>query len=182
MEAERVFRRYPEDTRCLVGLGLAAYGAGRNAEALQAFEKAAVKEPGAADIEASLGDVHSSEGRYEEAARHYDAAISKDPAYRVKAARNLVKLHREDDAISLGGRGSMNLDGSDLNLDFYAIWGRVLDVLPTALRWLPIGISERLLKIEMRGRLGDVRCEKKPVPVLVEPLRQLQVRLKEGRN
>ncbi len=84
--------------------------------------------------------------------------------------------------VSLGGQGEMNLDGTDLNLDFYAVWARILEVLPAAMRQIPIGISEQLLKIEMRGRLGQVRCEKKLVPVLLEPLQQLRVRLKEGRK
>src|SRR5690349_11398648 len=36
-EAEKVLRRYPDDVRCLVGLGLAAYATGRNAEAEKSF-------------------------------------------------------------------------------------------------------------------------------------------------
>jgi hypothetical protein len=84
--------------------------------------------------------------------------------------------------ISLGGQGEMSVDGGDLDLDFYAVWGRLPDLLPSFLKTLPIEISHQLLKIEMRGRLGDVRCEKKPVPVLVEPLRQLMVRLRDGKK
>jgi hypothetical protein len=34
-----------------------------------------------------------------------------------------------------------------------------------------------LLKIKMRGRLGDVHCTEEPVPVLVEPLKELLERL-----
>jgi hypothetical protein len=96
-----------------------------------------------------------------------------------------VKISRLDlfgNAISLSGQGEMNLDGSDIQLDFYAVWARILDLLPPVMKKIPIEISEQLLKIEMRGRLGQVRVEKKPVPVLVEPLRQMLTRMREWRR
>jgi hypothetical protein len=74
-------------------------------------------------------------------------------------------------SISLRGQGEMNLDGSDINLDFFAIWGRVIQMLPPLIKELPQDVSKHLLKIKMRGRFNDVHFTKEPVPVLVEPLK-----------
>jgi hypothetical protein len=76
-------------------------------------------------------------------------------------------------SISLRGQGEMNLDGSDINLDFYAVWARVIQMLPPVIKDIPQGISKHLLKIKMRGRIGNVEVHKEPVPVLVEPLKDL---------
>jgi hypothetical protein len=64
------------------------------------------------------------------------------------------------DAVSLRGEGEMNLNGTDINLDFNVGWARVPQVVP-------------VLRIKMRGDLGDLRCTKEPVPVLLDRWRQL---------
>jgi hypothetical protein len=90
----------------------------------------------------------------------------------------ISRLDVYGNAVSLGGRGEMNLpDGSDLNLDFHAVLGRWPQVLPEPLKQLPPAISQRLLKITARGRLGKVEFHREPVPVLVDPLRELLERL-----
>jgi hypothetical protein len=76
--------------------------------------------------------------------------------------------------ISLGGKGQMNIDGSDLNLEFYAVWARVMQVLPPIVNEIPQAISKQFLKIKMRGDLGvKVETVKEPVPILVDPLKDL---------
>jgi hypothetical protein len=92
----------------------------------------------------------------------------------IRGSRVLVnRLDLFGNAISLSGKGEMNLDGSDINLDFYAVWGRIVQMLPPVLNKVPPAISKQLLKIQMRGRVGDVRYTNEPVPVLVEPLKEL---------
>jgi len=79
-------------------------------------------------------------------------------------------------AVSLRGAGTVDLDGSNLALDFSATPGRPLGVLPGAVDVLPQMISEQLLKIKMRGKLGQggqVRFEKELMPGVVEPLKRL---------
>ena len=96
-EAEKVFRRYPDQVRCQVGLGLVAYATGRNEEAEKSFAAAAAREPASADIRASLGDVYFVTGRYRDAATAYGEAVRLDPRnpeYRVKAGRNLLRLEQ----------------------------------------------------------------------------------------
>ena len=78
-------------------------------------------------------------------------------------------------AISLRGEGTVNLDGSNVNLDFHADPGRVQQVLPGVLAEVPRAISDQLLKIKMRGRVGkggEVRFDKELVPAVTEPLKK----------
>jgi hypothetical protein len=77
------------------------------------------------------------------------------------------------DAISLRGAGDLNLDGTDINLDFNVDWARLPEMLPGEMKKIPHAISDQLLKIKMRGQLGDITCTKEPVPVLVDPFRKL---------
>ncbi len=73
-------------------------------------------------------------------------------------------------AISLRGKGTVDLDGNNLNLDFNADWGRLSQVLPEPVNDIPRVFSDQLLKIKMRGRLGDVHLEKEVAPGVVEPI------------
>jgi hypothetical protein len=73
-------------------------------------------------------------------------------------------------AISLSGQGEMNLDGTDIELDFYAVWGRVMQMLPPALRPFPSAVSQQLLRLKMRGKIDKVEITKEPVPILVDNL------------
>ena len=93
----------------------------------------------------------------------------------------ISRLDLFGNSFSLRGQGELNLDGSDINLDFYAVWAKAMQMLPPIINEIPPAISQHLLKIKMRGRLGDVQCTKEPVPVLVEPLKGLLERLSGGR-
>jgi hypothetical protein len=84
-------------------------------------------------------------------------------------------------AVSLSGNGTMNLDGSDLNLDFFAVWGRVLQLLPPVIDQIPAKFAQSLLKIKMRGQVGGkVVCTKEPLPPLLEPIKEILKRM-QGR-
>lgn len=83
-------------------------------------------------------------------------------------------------SISLGGRGEMNLDGSDLQLDFYAVWGHIVQLLPAGLREIPPWLSKNLLKIAAKGQLGGkIDYAVEPVPSIVEPMRNLLERMQK---
>jgi hypothetical protein len=87
------------------------------------------------------------------------------------------KLEMLGNVISVYGKGEVNLDGSDLNLDMYSTWGRAEQVLPSMVRSIPSDISKQLLRIEVRGKFGgehgDLKFTKRPVPGLVDPLVEL---------
>jgi hypothetical protein len=87
-----------------------------------------------------------------------------------------VEFRRLDlygDAVSLSGQGSMNLNGSDLNLDFFAVWARALQFMPPVIDQIPAKFGQALLKIKMRGDVrGKVECTKVLLPPVVEPLKQ----------
>src|SRR5262249_46810310 len=96
-----------------------------------------------------------------------------------------VKFSRLDvygNAVSLGGRGEMNLDGTDLNLDFHAVLGRLPQLLPGVLKELPPAVSQQLLRIQARGQVGNVQISKEPVRILVDPLREFLDRIRGRGN
>lgn len=86
-------------------------------------------------------------------------------------------------AVSLGGKGELDVDGSNLAMDFYAVWGHVTQLLPPGLRDVPPWLSKSLLLIEARGRLGG-QLSVRPimVPVLVDPVRQFIDRARAAKN
>jgi hypothetical protein len=86
---------------------------------------------------------------------------------------HVSELELVGNAISLSGQGTLNLDGTNLNLDFTAMWGRLQQMLPTGLNLLPKLVSDQFLKIKVRGKLGDVRYEKELVPGVVEPVKRV---------
>jgi hypothetical protein len=99
-------------------------------------------------------------------------------AFTIRGPRVLVnQVDLFGNSFSLRGQGEMNLNGTDINLDFYAIWATVTQMLPPVIKEIPPTVSQYLLKIKMRGDLGHVQCIKEPVPVLVEPVRALLERL-----
>jgi hypothetical protein len=81
------------------------------------------------------------------------------------------RLDLYGDAVSLGGKGMMQLDGTGLQIDFYALVGlfnaRMLPVLEN----LESFISKRIMKIKMRGSLLKPECSSEPVPGVVEPIK-----------
>jgi hypothetical protein len=102
---------------------------------------------------------------------------------------NRVSFSRLDlsgNVISLSGKGDVNLDGTDLQLDFYPSWARMEQMLPPGIRAIPPAITKNLLKIEMRGKIGsqpgDFTFTKKPIPGLMEPLMQLRDRVTGKKN
>jgi hypothetical protein len=100
-------------------------------------------------------------------------------AFSIKGDR--VTINRLDllgTPVSLGGKGQMKIDGTDLNLELYAVWARVMQVLPPIINEIPKEISKQFLKIKMQGALGvKVDTIKEPVPILVEPLKELLERM-----
>lgn len=78
------------------------------------------------------------------------------------------------DALTLRGQGSMRVDGSDLDLEMYALlWGRSLPLLPPGIDRIPPLISRQLWKIHMRGSLEQVVVTREPVPLVTDTLRLL---------
>jgi hypothetical protein len=84
-------------------------------------------------------------------------------------------VHRLDlfgNAISLRGQGTVNLDGSNLNLDFSADWGRVPQMLPPGIRDLSQAFSDQLFRIKLRGKITAPRFEKEAIPGVVDPIKK----------
>lgn len=78
-------------------------------------------------------------------------------------------------AISLRGLGSLDLDGSNVNLDFNATMGRLTQILPAGFDLIPQAISQQFIKIKMRGKLGgggQIRFDKELIPAVAGPLRR----------
>lgn len=88
-----------------------------------------------------------------------------------------MRIHSLDllgNAISLRGQGTLNLvDGSNLNLDFSADWGRVPQMLPPVISDLVQGVSDQLFKIKLRGRISSPHFEKVPIPGVVDPIKKV---------
>lgn len=85
----------------------------------------------------------------------------------------LVKaLDLYGNAISLRGQGSLNLDGSNLNLDFSTDWGRVPQMLPAGISNPLQAISDQLFKIKVRGKISAPRFEKEFIPGVVGPIKK----------
>lgn len=89
----------------------------------------------------------------------------------------MSRLDLFGNSISLRGQGEMNLDGTDINLDFYAVWARIVQYLPPVIKDIPPYLSQHLLRIRMRGSVSHVTFSKEPVPVIVDPLREMLERL-----
>jgi AsmA-like C-terminal region len=75
--------------------------------------------------------------------------------------------------VSLRGRGDMNLDGSDLNLDFHVDWARLNQALPPVIDKIPPLLSDQLLMIKMRGAYGNVHCTADIVPMVTQPFKKM---------
>lgn len=89
---------------------------------------------------------------------------------------HVEKLDLFGHVVSLSGQGELNLDGSDLNLDFYAVWGRITEVMGAfgpLMKEIPPALGQFLLKVKMRGDIKDPKFQKEPLPMLVEPVEKL---------
>ena len=87
-----------------------------------------------------------------------------------------MRVHGLDllgNAISLRGQGTLNLDGSNLNLDFSADWGRMPQMLPPGISDLTQKVSDQLFKIKLRGKISKPRFEKELMPSVVEPIKKV---------
>jgi hypothetical protein len=86
-----------------------------------------------------------------------------------------MRVHAMDligNAISLRGQGTLNLDGSNLNLDFSADWGHVPQMLPPGISDLSQAFSDQLFKIKLRGKITAPRFEKELIPGVVDPIKK----------
>jgi hypothetical protein len=96
-----------------------------------------------------------------------------------------IRVDRVDlfgNSVSLRGNGEMDLDGTNIQMDFFAVWARVTQMLPPIIKDLPHDVSKHLFKIHMTGRINDVHFTKEPVPLLVEPLKGFLERLAVRKN
>jgi hypothetical protein len=81
-------------------------------------------------------------------------------------------------AISLGGRGTVNLESKNIRMDLYAVMGRVVSLAVPPLKQLLPEISKGLLKIRMTGKIGgQLKFEKEILPVFQEPVKGLLQRI-----
>lgn len=87
---------------------------------------------------------------------------------------NVQKLELLGSAISLSGKGDVDLATKDVKLDVYPMWGRIENLLPPIMRPYPTNISKNLLTVEVRGKVTtnpkDLKFMLKPIPVIVDPL------------
>jgi hypothetical protein len=91
---------------------------------------------------------------------------------------HVQQLDLYGNAVSLRGHGAVDLDGSNINLDFSATPGRMTQMLPAGIDVIPQAISGHLLKIKMRGKFGKgaastIKFDKELIPGVVEPLRRV---------
>jgi hypothetical protein len=94
--------------------------------------------------------------------------------FSIRGNRAIIsRLDLFGNSISLRGRGEMNLDGSNINLDFYGVWARVIQYLPPFIKEIPPAVSKHLLKIKMQGSLNHVQITTEPLPVILEPFKEL---------
>lgn len=98
----------------------------------------------------------------------------------------LNRLDLWGNAISLTGKGGVNLNGTDVDLEFYPSWARMEQLLPPPIRKVSPAVSKSLLKIEVSGKLGnqpeDLQFHKRLVPGIVDPLWQMRERLTQLRR
>jgi hypothetical protein len=102
--------------------------------------------------------------------------------YAIRRRRAIINnLELFGNAVSFTGKGEINLDGTDLQLELYPSWARIEQLLPPAVRSMPPTLSKNLLTVEARGKITgdskDIKFTKRPVPLLVDPLLHLRDRL-----
>jgi len=96
--------------------------------------------------------------------------------FRIRGDR--VKIGQLDllgNAISLGGEGEMNLDGSKAQFEFYTVWTNIRNILGGGAD-LTSRISGNLYRIRVSGDLGGdqaPRVTQEALPGLVDPIRRL---------
>ena len=77
-------------------------------------------------------------------------------------------------AITLSGTGDFNIDGTDLNLNFYPSLGRLKLITHPAFEPFASFFSKNLLLIEVRGQIDSnpdhMKFNKKLLPIITDPL------------
>ena len=79
-------------------------------------------------------------------------------------------------AVSLAGTGKVDIDGSNIELDFTATPGRFTQILPAGLDTIPPFLSSQILKIKMRGKFGKdgkTRFDKEFIPGVFDPIKRV---------
>lgn len=99
--------------------------------------------------------------------------------FRIHGNRMMIgQLDLLGNAISLGGEGRMNLDGSNAEFDFYTVWTNIRNLLGDA-NDLAARISGNLYRIRVTGDFGGdrpPRMTQEALPGLVDPIRRLMGR------
>jgi hypothetical protein len=96
--------------------------------------------------------------------------------FRIRGDRMKVgQLDLLGNAISLGGEGEMNLDGSNAQFEFYTVWTNIRNMLGGG-GDIAARISGNLYRIRVSGDLGGdkpPRVTQEPLPGIVDPIRRL---------
>ena len=92
----------------------------------------------------------------------------------------LDRIDFNGDAISLRGTGDMGLDKT-ISLEFYAVLGRDEFRIPFVSDVFG-GASQGLLKIYVGGTLAHPDVRKQALPMLTEPLQQIQAEMQRSRG
>lgn len=105
------------------------------------------------------------------------ATSFQDAAAVVNIEGERLTIHRFDlmsDALSLRGHGGVNVDGSALDLQLFGIpYGRTMPNLPPVLDRIPPTLSKQLMRIHATGALTNVQIATEPLPVLLDPIRDM---------
>lgn len=100
--------------------------------------------------------------------------------FRIRGNRVMIgQLDLLGNAISLGGEGEMNLDGTNMSLEFYTVWTRVNNLLAPPLNDVTAVFSKAFFKVFVKGELGGkTEIRKEAVPAVIEPVKRLLDRMK----
>ncbi len=96
-------------------------------------------------------------------------------AFRIRGNRvRFTQLDLLGNALSLGGDGEMNLDGTNAGFEFYTVWTNIREFLGGTGE-IPARLSGNLYKIKVSGNLADEKphVEQIPLPAVMEPIRRL---------
>jgi hypothetical protein len=78
------------------------------------------------------------------------------------------QLNLYGNVVSLRGRGDMNLDGTDIDMELHMDWARLDQMLTPGVKRVPQALSNQLLTIRARGQLGDIHFTQEAMPMLLK--------------
>jgi hypothetical protein len=111
-----------------------------------------------------------------------DRTFFEEAHVRFTVDRQIVDISRIDllgAAISLGGRGTVDLGNNSFNMELYAVWGYIVQLSPPLIKEIWPEVSKKVFKIKMKGKLGETPgFERELVPGLSEPLERVLERLR----